>query len=102
MRAEKLERLRADFKNLLPSIAEVEKQIQGLEREADSEKEMRYLARLLYAGQIVEQCGLLYSFNEQTLTELLITNKSALQKPPNGMEVDNLCEGFPSTSFRKN
>ena len=91
MRAEKLERLRADFKNLLPSIAEVEKQIQGLERDAGSEKEMRYLARLLYAGQIIEQCGLLYSFNEQALTELLIANKSALLKPNDQMEVDNAC-----------
>ena len=81
MRAGKVEGLRADVENLLPTVAEVEKQIEGLERDTGSEKEMRYLARLLCVRQIVERCGLLYSSNEQVLTELLIANKSALLKP---------------------
>ena len=36
MRAEKVEGLRADVENLLPTIAEVEKQIEGLERNGKS------------------------------------------------------------------
>ena len=36
MRAGKVEGLRADVKNLLPTVAEVEKQIGGLERNGKS------------------------------------------------------------------
>lgn len=47
---------------------------------------MKHLARLIYAGQVVEKVGLLYSFNEQALSEILTTNKSKSEKPPEGVE----------------
>ena len=47
---------------------------------------MKHLARLIYAGQVVEKVGLLYSFNEQALYEILTANKSKLEKPPEGGE----------------
>lgn len=45
---------------------------------------MKHLARLIYAGQVVEKVGLLYSFNEQALYEILTANKNNLEKPPEG------------------
>ena len=56
--------------------------MEDLENESESEKEMRHLARLIFAGQILEKNGLLYTFNEQTLFEFLTTNKNDLEKPP--------------------
>lgn len=47
---------------------------------------MKHLARLIYAGQVVEKVGLLYSFNEQALCEILTANKSKLEKPLEGGE----------------
>lgn len=47
---------------------------------------MKHLARLIYAGQVLEKVGLLYSFNEQALSEILTANKSKLAKPPEGVE----------------
>lgn len=64
------------------SLEEVEKKIAKLGDDSEHEKELRYLARLIYAGQIVEKVGLLYSFNEQALCQFLMSNKSALEKPP--------------------
>ncbi|MBO4405606.1 MAG: hypothetical protein J5821_02645 [Alphaproteobacteria bacterium] len=64
------------------SLENVEKRIKALGEESDDEKELRYLARLLYAGKIIEKVGLLYSFNELSLTQFLSENKSKLQKPP--------------------
>lgn len=63
------------------SLEEVEKKIAKLGDDFEHEKELRYLARLIYAGQIVEKVGLLYSFNEQALCQFLMANKSALEKP---------------------
>jgi len=54
-----------------------------LGEDSNNEKEMRYLARLLYAGKILEKVGLLYSFNDQSLAQFLSENKSKLEKPPN-------------------
>ena len=53
-----------------------------LEKESESEKEMWRLARLIFAGKIVEKVGLLYTFNEQTLFEFLKANKNKLEKSP--------------------
>ena len=63
-------------------MEDVEKRIKALGEDSNNEKEMRYLARLLYAGKILEKVGLLYSFNEQSLAQFLSENKSKLQKPP--------------------
>ena len=52
----------------------------GLVRdEISAKKEIKYLERLIYAGKILEKVGLLYSFNEQTLCEVLTTNKGRIQ-----------------------
>ena len=82
MRKEKSERLKAELKNLSSEFEKIETQMAGLERESESEKEMRHLARLIYAGKILEKVGLLYTFNEQTLFEFLTANKNKLEKSP--------------------
>ena len=82
MRNKRLELLNSQFDNLGTSLENVEKRIKALGEESDDEKELRYLARLLYAGKIIEKVGLLYSFNEQSLSQFLAENKSKLQKPP--------------------
>ena len=84
MEEEKLKRLREDSTILSMTLDKVEQQISALGREANLEKEMKHLARLIYAGQVVEKVGLLYSFNEQALYEILTANKSKLEKPPEG------------------
>lgn len=82
MRNKRLEFLNSQFDNLGTSLENVEKRIKALGEESDDEKELRYLARLLYAGKIIEKVGLLYSFNELSLAQFLSENKSKLQKPP--------------------
>ena len=82
MRNKRLELLNSQSDNLGTSLENVEKRIKALGEESDDEKEMRYLARLLYAGKIIEKVGLLYSFNELSLAQFLSENKSKLQKPP--------------------
>ena len=82
MRKGRLEFLNSQSDNLGTSLENVEKQIKALKEESENEKELLYLARLLYAGKIIEKVGLLYSFNEQSLAQFLSENKSKLQKPP--------------------
>lgn len=86
MEEERLKRLREDSTILSMTLEKVEQQISTLGREANLEKEMKHLARLIYAGQVVEKVGLLYSFNEQALYEILTANKSKLENPPEGVE----------------
>ncbi len=82
MRNKRLELLNSQSDNLGTSLENVEERIKELEEDSNNEKELRYLARLLYAGKILEKVGLLYSFNEQSLAQFLSENKSKLQKPP--------------------
>ncbi|MBQ3441886.1 MAG: hypothetical protein IJG33_01440 [Selenomonadaceae bacterium] len=82
MRKGRLEFLNSQSDNLGTSLENVEKRIKALEEDSSNEKELRYLARLLYAGKIIEKVGLLYSFNGQSLAQFLSENKSKLQKPP--------------------
>ena len=82
MRKEKSERLKAELKNLSADFEKIETQMADLKNESESEKEMRHLARLIFAGRIIEKSGLLYTFNEQTLFEFLTTNKNKLEKSP--------------------
>ena len=81
MRQKQIETLRANSNRLLPSLEQIERQIQALEDDSNTDKELRHLARLLYAGQLVEKVGLLYSLNEQTFCHFLANNKHVLQKP---------------------
>ena len=82
MRNKRLELLNSQSDNLGTSLENVEKQIKALKEESENEKELRYLARLLHEGKIIEKVGLLYSFNELSLAHFLSENKSKLQKPP--------------------
>ena len=82
MRKDKSEQIKSECKNLAEKLKIVERQIGQLERESENENQMRHLARLIFAGKIVEKSGLLYSFNEQSLCEFLTANKSKLEKPP--------------------
>ena len=81
MRHTQIEKLRTDSKRLLPSLEQLEQQMQALDDESNSDKELRHVARLLYVGQLVERVGLLYSLNEQTFCRFLLDNKNALKKP---------------------
>ena len=60
----------------------VECQIERIWNDSTKESEMKHLARLIFAGKIIEKSGLLYTFNEQSLYEFLTANKNKLQKPP--------------------
>ena len=82
LRREKSEPLKAELKNLSADFEKIETQMANLENESESEKEIRHLARLIFAGKILEKSGLLYTFNEQTLFEFLTENKNDLEKPP--------------------
>lgn len=82
MRKEKAELLRAECQNLIKSLEKVERQIEDIGGDIENENEMRHLARLLYAGKIIEKSGLLYKFNELSLLEILTANKNKLEKPP--------------------
>ena len=81
MRKNQVEKLRSDSNHLIPSLELIERQIQALDNDFNTDKELRHLARLLYAGQLVERAGLLYSLNEQTFCQLFADNKHFLQKP---------------------
>ena len=70
--------LQTDSKRLLPSLEQLELQMQALDDEYNADKELRHLARLLYAGQLVEQAGLLYSLNEQAFCQFLADNNFRL------------------------
>ena len=81
MHQNQFEKLLFNSIRLLPSLELIEQQIQALEDDYNTDKDLRHLARLLYAGQLVERAGLLYSLNEQTFCHFLANNKPALQKP---------------------
>ena len=81
MRHTQIEKLRTTSNNLITTLEQLEQQMQALDDESNSDKELRHVARLLYVGLLVEQTGLLYSLNEQTFCQFLLDNKKALQKP---------------------
>ena len=81
MRQNQIENLRASSSNLITSLEQIERQIQALDDDSNTDKELRHLARLLYVGQLVERAGLLYSLNEQAFCHFLADNKHSLQKP---------------------
>ena len=81
MRQKQIETLHAHSNRLIPSLEQIELKIQALEDDSNTDKELRHLARLLYAGQLVEKVGLLYSLNKQTFCHFLSDNKHVLQKP---------------------
>ena len=83
LRKDKTEQIKSECKNLAEKLKIVERQIGQLERESEKENQMRHLARLIFAGKIIEKSGLLYSFNEQSLCEFLTANKSKLEKRQN-------------------
>ncbi len=81
MRQKQIETLRTNSKLFLPSLEQLKRQIHALDDDSNADKQLRHLARLLYAGQLVERAGLLYSLNEQTFCHFLFDNKHILQKP---------------------
>ena len=81
MRQKQIETLRANSNRLLPSLEQIELQIQALDDDSNPDKVLRHLARLFYVGQLVEKVGLLYSLNEQAFCQFLTDNKLSLQKP---------------------
>ena len=80
MREEKIEQLKLECNKLRNEVEKLEVEISDSETERQEEKEMKYLARLIYAGKILEKSEWLYSFNLQSLFETLTTNKDEIQK----------------------
>ena len=80
MREEMVEQLKSECDKLKITVENLETEISDSEIERQKEKEMKYLARLIYAGKILEKLELLYSFNLQSLFETLTTNKDEIQK----------------------
>lgn len=80
MREEKVAKLKLECDKLRKEVEKLEAEISDSETERQEEKEMRYLTRLIYAGKILEKVGLLYSFNEPSLCEILAANKDKIQK----------------------
>ena len=64
MNEERKKRLEAASDELIQSLEKVEQEIVELGGDLVGERQLRHLARLIYVGQLVEQVGLLYSFNE--------------------------------------
>ena len=81
MRHDKIKRLRDDTELIRSDLEHLERNIATLNDDYERENELRHLARLIYAGKIVEKAGLLYSFNEQILCLFLAQNQTSLQKP---------------------
>ena len=81
MRQENIKRLKNEAKILNSELENVEQTIEALNADSEREKDLKHLARLIYAGKVVEKAGLLYSFNSQVLCQFLATNKITLQKP---------------------
>jgi len=76
LRHNQFEILRANSNRLIPSLEQIERQIQALEDDSNTYKQLHHLARLLYVGQLVEKAGLLYSLNEHAFYQFLTDNKS--------------------------
>ncbi len=80
MREEMVKLLKSECEKLKITVEKLEADISDSEIERQKEKEMKYLARLIYAGKILEKSEWLYSFNEQSLFEILAANKDEIQK----------------------
>ena len=80
MREARITLLKSECDKLRIMVENLEADISDSEIERQKEKEMKYLARLIYAGKILEKLELLYSFNLQSLFETLTTNKDEIPK----------------------
>ena len=81
MRHDKLKHRRDETNPIRSELQILEQDIAALHANSEKEKELKHLARLLYAGKIVEKAGLLYYFNEQSLLLFLADNKHTIQQP---------------------
>ena len=70
MREEMVILLKSESDNLKITVEKLEADISDSETERLEEKEMKYLARLIYAGKILEKSEWLYSFNLQFFLKL--------------------------------
>ena len=75
-----VEQLKSECDKLKITVENLQVEISDSETERLEEKEMKYLARLIYAGKILEKSEWLYSFNEQILCEMLSANKDKIKK----------------------
>ena len=80
MHEEQIRRLETASDELIRSLEKIEQEIGELGGDLDREKQLRHLARLIYAGQLVEQVRLLYSLNEQSFCQFLSANKKSPTK----------------------
>ena len=80
MREEEIERKKDQHDKMIYSLEELKGRNEKLEKEVENEEKMKHISRLLYAGEIIERAGLLYTFKEENLYKVLIDNRTKIQK----------------------
>ena len=80
MREEEIERKKLEYRGVLDSFVRVTGEKYKNEEEEKKEREMKKISRLLYAGEIIERAGLLYTFNEENLYKVLVENRKRITK----------------------
>ena len=80
VREEEIERKKVLHDKMIYSLEELKCRNEKLEKEVENEGKMKYISRLLYAGEIIERAGLLYTFKEENLYKILIDNRTKIQK----------------------
>lgn len=93
-RAEQEYRLRS----LQAEIKRTQKEMYEVFKEMEQEKKRLHIAKLLAAGRIIEEAGILDTYNENELYLLLVMNKQYLtnDKPINSTGNFNMMHGFNS------
>ena len=80
VREEEIERKKDQHDKMIYSLEELKGRNEKLEKEVENEGKMKHISRLLYAGEIIERAGLLYTFKEENLYKVLIDNRTKIQK----------------------
>ncbi|MBQ3443420.1 MAG: hypothetical protein IJG33_09265, partial [Selenomonadaceae bacterium] len=88
MREKQAKKLRATVETLLPSLEEVEEQMQSLNEDSEADRELRRLARSLYVRQPIEEKILEENIMRQMSFEAI--EKRLAKKNAELVEVRNL------------
>ena len=80
MREKEITQKKAELRGVVDSLTEVKVAKRKKEEELEKDSEMKKISRLLYAGEIIERAGLLYTFNEENLYKVLMENRNEITK----------------------
>ena len=81
MREEEIKDKKSRRLKILESLKKKGDELAKIGEEVEEEREMKYISRLLYAGEVIESAGLLFTFNEKSLLKVLMDNRAKIQKP---------------------